>query len=228
MLTENLARVTNTIRAADPSRAVRLVAVSKTKPVADLKQAYDAGQRHFGENYVNEVIEKAPHLPDDICWHFIGHLQSNKCKKLLEVPNLWAIETVDSLKLANLLNANSAHRSEPLRIYLQVNTSGEDNKNGIEPKDTVAVAKHVTSENKNLLLQGLMTIGALGASDNNEQYNPDFERLVMCRKTLEAELGLQNLELSMGMSADYEVAVKMGSDNVRVGSAIFGERQRKN
>merc|ERR1712232_1096766 len=111
----------------------RLVAVSKTKPVWQIQACYNAGQRHFGENYVKELLEKAPLLPDDIEWHFLGHLQSNKVKQLLTVKNLSVVETVDSLKLAKKLNTASEQRTKPLVVYVQVNTSKENSKSGVEP-----------------------------------------------------------------------------------------------
>lgn len=109
----------------------RLVAVSKTKPVSLLMEAYNAGQRHFGENYVQEVLEKAPQMPRDVHWHFIGHLQSNKAKALVQsIPNLYSVETVDSQKIANHLNraCEGAERDELLKVMVQVNTSGEESK----------------------------------------------------------------------------------------------------
>jgi len=110
-------------------KQTRLVAVSKTKPASLVKLCYDAGHRHFGENYVQELVEKAKQLPNDIRWHFIGHLQSNKCKQLLEVPSLWIVETVDSYKLAQVLDktCTNAGRKDPLNIFVQVKTSPEQN-----------------------------------------------------------------------------------------------------
>jgi|SRR5579871_2552390 len=109
------------------SNEVRLVAVSKYIPAGDIKVAYDEGQRHFGENYIQELINKAAELPDDIKWHFIGALQSNKCKQLVEkVKNLWVVETLDSEKKARLLESGASQRTDPLRVFIQVNTSGEE------------------------------------------------------------------------------------------------------
>lgn len=211
-------RVGNTI-------APRLVAVSKTKPVADLQAAYDAGQRHFGENYVQEIVEKSPELPNDIQWHFIGHLQSNKVKALLEgVPSLSCLETLDSEKLANKLNSMVENLGrDPLSVYVQVNTSGEESKYGVEPgEDCVALCKHVATLCPHLRLAGLMTIGQPDYSSRPE----NFETLKKCRKEVCQALGQdeQGLELSMGMSGDYVQAIEMGSTNIRVGSTIFGRR----
>lgn len=207
------------------TKQARLVAVSKTKPVEAVQEAYDAGHRTFGENYVQELLDKAPQLPKDIKWHFIGHLQSNKVKALVEgVPNLSMVETVDSAKLADRLDraVAGAGRQEPLSVAVQVNTSGEESKHGAEPADVVALAAHVARSCPHLRLAGLMTIGMPDYSSRPE----NFECLEKCRDEVAAELGLNpgDLELSMGMSGDFEAAIAMGSTNVRVGSTIFGAR----
>ena len=211
---------------AGRDRPVRLVAVSKTKPASAVQEAYEAGQRDFGENYVQELLDKAPVLPSDIRWHFIGHLQSNKVKSLIEgVPSLAMVETVDSEKLASRLNAAvAAAGRSPLRVFLQVNTSGEESKHGVEPGAAcVALARHITAQCPHLQLAGLMTIGMPDYSSRPE----NFECLSACRKEIaEAEVGVSEseLELSMGMSGDFEAAIAMDSTNVRVGSTIFGAR----
>ncbi|KAF5279155.1 hypothetical protein FQR65_LT03401 [Abscondita terminalis] len=214
----------------------RLVAVSKTKPNDLIIEAYEAGQRHFGENYVPELVEKA-HSSDilekckDIRWHFIGRLQGNKVNKVLSVPNLFIIETVNSKKLATQLDQKwpeFSNDGSKLKIMLQVNTSGEDAKSGIEPKDLVDLAKHVRENCKNLQLDGIMTIGKFGY-DLELGPNPDFILLKKCRDEICQSLGwdYKNINLSMGMSDDYEHAIEMGSTNVRVGSSIFGFRPKK-
>lgn len=212
-------------KAGRPQEGIRLVAVSKTKPVEALQEAYDAGQRVFGENYVQEMLEKAPLLPKDISWHFIGHLQSNKVKAVLEgVPNLAMVETVDTIKLADKLNTAWANtgRQPPLSVMVQVNTSGEESKYGVEPADVVPLATHIASKCPQLRLAGLMTIGMPDYTSRPE----NFKLLSECRDAAAKALGLEpsSLELSMGMSGDFEQAVEMGSTNVRVGSTIFGAR----
>ncbi|XP_072378963.1 pyridoxal phosphate homeostasis protein isoform X2 [Diabrotica undecimpunctata] len=214
----------------------RLVAVSKTKPANLIVAAYEEGQRHFGENYVQELEEKAnnPLILEkckEIKWHLIGHLQSNKVNKVLCLPNLHLIETVDSQKLASTLNKSWPKFGPPeskLNIMIQVNTSGEDEKSGILPTQVSDVAQFVLKECSNLELKGLMTIGKIGY-DPADGPNPDFLRLKQCRDDLCQSLGLdwKNIELSMGMSTDYEQAVEIGSTNVRVGSSIFGYRAPK-
>lgn len=210
-------------RAAPP----RLVAVSKTKPLELLREAYDAGQRDFGENYVHELVDKAPHLPEDISWRFIGKLQSNKVKTLLRgVPTLSAFETLDSAKLASKLHAaltapEQPPRQSPLDVFIQVNTSPwEGTKGGVLAEDAPELASHVSERCGSLRLAGLMTIGAAGDSRC-------FDALVACRAKVAAELNVSEdaLELSMGMSGDYEEATRAGSSSVRVGSAIFGARE---
>jgi pyridoxal phosphate enzyme (YggS family) len=211
--------------AAAKQQEPRLVAVSKTKPVEDLMEAYEAGQRIFGENYAQELLDKAPVMPDDVVWHFIGHLQSNKANALLKnVPNLAAVETVDSLKLATKLSSacEAASRQEPLGIFIQVHTSDEDTKSGVSIDEAAEIAKAIVDSCKNLQLKGLMTIGAPGDFSC-------FDKLAQCRVSVEAALELPagSLELSMGMSNDFEEAISRGSTNVRVGSTIFGARNYK-
>ena len=168
----------------------------------------------------------------------IGGLQSNKCRQLAEqIPNLWCVSSVDSAKKANelekgrraLLDRDTT--AEKLRVMVQVNTSGEEAKSGVEPRDATALCKHVIEACPHLELFGLMTIGAIARSKATtpENENEDFVCLRETRDKVAGELGWEEgrLELSMGMSADFEGAIKMGSDEVRVGSDIFGERPQK-
>jgi len=220
---------------------VRLIAVSKLKPANDilaLHQQPKPTQTHFGENYVQELIEKSKILPRTIQWHMIGGLQSNKCKQLAEqIPNLWCVSSVDSEKKANELEKGRKALSEKnegvekLRVKVQVNTSGEESKSGVEPSDAVALCRHIIEKCPHLQLSGLMTIGAIARSRETtaENENEDFVTLRETRDKVAKELGWEQgkLELSMGMSADFEGAIRMGSDEVRVGSEIFGERPQK-
>ncbi|XP_015523030.2 pyridoxal phosphate homeostasis protein [Neodiprion lecontei] len=215
----------------------RLVAVSKTKPAALVIEAYEAGQRHFGENYVNELLEKG-HNPDilskckDIRWHFIGHLQSNKINKVLAVPNLYIIETVHSKQLATGLNNAwpKFRKTEEslLKVMVQINTSGEEEKNGCQPSEASNLVKHVIENCKNLKFTGIMTIGKYGY-DPSAGPNPDFLKLRELHNKICQELNLDSraVELSMGMSSDYEHAIELGSTNIRIGSSIFGYRAKK-
>lgn len=220
------ARLTAASARAGRATPPRLVAVSKTKPTAALAAAYAAGQRVFGENYVQELLDKAPAMPADVAWHFIGHLQSNKAKALVAgVPNLACVETVDSVKLADKLNdaAAAAGRGTPLAVLVQVNTSGEASKHGVAPADAPALAAHIATSCPGLAVKGLMTIGQPDYTSRPE----NFTCLAATRDAVAAALAIppSTLELSMGMSGDFEAAAEMGSTSVRVGSSIFGARE---
>ncbi|KEH36914.1 putative COG0325 protein family [Medicago truncatula] len=212
-------------RSSRDVKEIRVVAASKTKSVSMLRQVYDAGHRCFGENYVQEIIEKAPQLPEDIEWHFIGNLQSNKVKPLLAgVPNLAYVESVDDEKIANLLDRAIAKIGrKPLKVFVEVNTSGETSKFGVEPAQCLDLVKHIFTNCPNLEFCGLMTIGMLDYSSTPE----NFKTLSKCRSEICAALGISETqcELSMGMTADFEQAIEMGSTTVRIGTAIFGARE---
>lgn len=196
-------------------------------------------QVHFGENYAQELTEKAAILPRSINWHMIGALQTNKCKPLAEqVPNLWCVSSVDTAKKADALEkgraalAEKQELTEKLHVLAQINTSGEAEKSGVEPKDATELCKHIREKCPHLQLNGLMTIGAIARSKAStpETENEDFVTLRHVRDQVAKDLGIEakDLELSMGMSSDYEAAINQGSDEVRVGTTIFGERpQRK-
>lgn len=217
---------------------VRLVAVSKTKPIELLQAAYDAGCRTFGENYVQELVEKVPQLPDDTAWHFIGALQSNKAKQLVTcIPdnsniNRLTVETVSSVKLANKLqNAVAQHfdsdttKNDQLNVMVQVNTSGEDSKSGVEPgEECVALCQHIVQNCPRLKLTGLMTIGAPGDVSCFQVLNKCRQQVLLAQNQDSDTTAASHLELSMGMSGDFEAAIAAGATNVRVGSTIFGAR----
>eukprot|EP00471_Norrisiella_sphaerica_P007633 CAMPEP_0184493830 /NCGR_PEP_ID=MMETSP0113_2-20130426/27068_1 /TAXON_ID=91329 /ORGANISM="Norrisiella sphaerica, Strain BC52" /LENGTH=221 /DNA_ID=CAMNT_0026879277 /DNA_START=188 /DNA_END=853 /DNA_ORIENTATION=- len=204
---------------------VELIAVSKTKPVELLRYAYESGQRAFGENYAQELIEKAPQMPDDVEWHFIGKLQSNKINPLVKgVSNLKAVHTVTSEKIARkIATACQAIDRASIDVYLQVDTSGEATKNGLEMgEELLLLAETVSGTSEpydRLNLVGLMTIGAVGDLEC-------FDKLVNARTQVAKRLGVQpeSLKLSMGMSGDFEDAISRGSNLIRVGSTIFGAR----
>uniref|UniRef100_A0A1I8ITJ1 Pyridoxal phosphate homeostasis protein n=1 Tax=Macrostomum lignano TaxID=282301 RepID=A0A1I8ITJ1_9PLAT len=227
---ESLARLPQ-LRAARPSSSLAWLPCRKPKPISDIVAAYSAGQRHFGENYVQELYEKS-HSPEiqsqcpDIRWHFIGHCQSKNVKRLSQVNNLDTMETVDSEKLANLLHKEwtktSAYESgSQLRVFIQVNTSNEEQKYGCQPNQVVGLAGHLLENCPAISLAGLMTIGSLEASHQAEDGNADFERLVLCRRELTA--GIETWRRGAA-GAEHGDVIKMGSTNVRVGSTIFGER----
>lgn len=208
---------------------VRLVAVSKTKPLELVEAAYEAGQRFFGENYAQELVDKAEAMKDkpDLQWHFIGGLQSNKANMLVKgvVPyGKLVVETVGSLKVAKKLdNAMANYEGKVLEIFVQVNTSGEDSKSGVEPEEVIEVCQQISQECEHVKLKGVMTIGAPGDLSC-------LDALVACRDKVAAALDMdpKSLEVSMGMSGDYVEAIQRGSTNVRVGSTIFGARDYSN
>ncbi|SPP89939.1 pyridoxal phosphate homeostasis protein [Drosophila guanche] len=214
-----------------------LVAVSKTKPAEAIIEAYKAGQRDFGENYVQELVEKSQH-PDIVAqcpgikWHFIGHLQNNKINKILSLNKLHMIQTVDSEKLATKLDAAWSKlkpaSEPPLRVLVQINTSGEEAKSGIGTKEAPQLYQFITNNLKHLQLMGIMTIGAYGF-DYSIGPNPDFVSLMQVHRSIcEANsLSPESVLVSMGMSNDYDRAIEMGSNVVRVGSSIFGYRAVK-
>ena len=216
----------------------RLVAVSKTKPLAAIRAAYGVGQRHFGENYVQEITEKAQQIAEEakkgedaleeIAWHFIGHLQSNKVRHVVAVPHLFVIETIDSEKLAGVVDKEwarlktlpeGASAPEKINVMVQVNTSGEPQKSGVQPADAPKLVAYIKESCPHLNLIGIMTIGEAAMMGGDPVH--DFEALRNCRDNL---VGDKSLELSMGMSGDFEIAAQHGSTNVRVGSLIFGAR----
>lgn len=241
-LADNLSHVLSQIKSANTTsgKPVRLIAVSKLKPANDILALHKAptSHSHFGENYSQELMEKAALLPKSINWHFIGALQTNKCRPLAEsIPNLFSVSSVDSSKKADGLEKGRAKlvaeksdetQGNKLRVLVQVNTSGEEEKSGVEPKDAVQLCKHILDKCPHLELGGLMTIGAIARSKatTKETENEDFEELGKCRDDVAKQLGLdaEKLELSMGMSSDFEAAIRQGSTEVRVGTTIFGER----
>lgn len=235
VMSSNIKAVLDSISTASRIKGTpvpRLVAVSKTKPPGMIKVAYEQGLRHFGENYVQELIDKANHplLVDlDINWHFIGRLQRNKTNILINrVPKLHMIETITSDKIATAIDT-SLKKSDPLRklpVMIQVNTSGEDSKQGCPPGGVQELTRFLIENCSSLDPVGLMTIGSM-SHDYTTGPNPDFKLLKSLREDFTKESGKEWVELSMGMSADYMEAIRAGSTSVRVGSAIFGTREVK-
>ncbi|RCI16415.1 hypothetical protein L249_2241 [Ophiocordyceps polyrhachis-furcata BCC 54312] len=239
-LVSRLTCIRDRVTAQAQGRNVRIVAVSKLKPANDILALHrePASHNHFGENYAQELSQKANLLPRSIQWHFIGGLQSGHCKSLAKIPNLFCVSSVDSAKKAHLLNTAraallSSNPSLPkLSVHVQVNTSAEEAKSGCPPgAETVALCRDIVDSCPNLRLLGLMTIGAIARSKAAAEGDPneDFVSLAKQRDLVAAELGLSpdSLELSMGMSDDFENAVALGSGEVRIGSTIFGTRPAK-
>lgn len=219
MLKERLAEVETRIaralaRCGRRREDITLVAVSKTFPAAVIEEAYAAGLRHFGENYVQEFEAKRPQLPDlpGAKFHLIGHLQSNKSRKAAEL--FQTIQTVDSVKLAQRLRDHG----RPLDVMIEVKLSDEEAKHGADPGEIGAVAGALRAA-ANLRLLGLMTIPPW--SEDAESSRPYFVRL----RELAAQHGLAGL--SMGMSNDFEVAIEEGATHIRIGTALFGSRVRR-
>jgi PLP dependent protein len=205
--------------------SVRLLAVSKTFPASDVRAAFDAGQRAFGENYVRESVAKIAELGDlrgEIEWHFIGPLQSNKTKVVAE--NFDWVHSIDRLKIAERLSDQRAEDAAPLNVCLQVNVSGEASKSGVAPEEALTLARAIAALPR-LTLRGLMAIPEPAAT-LDEQRAP-HRRLRELLDALRAD-GLELDTLSMGMSADLEAAVLEGSTMVRIGTAIFGARTYSN
>lgn len=194
-----------------------LVAVSKTKSNEDILKVYDFGIRDFGENYVQELIGKMDTLPKDIKWHMIGHLQTNKVKEIVK-RNIYLIESVDSIKLANAINKEAIKNDKTINILVEVNIVGDPNKTGCMREDLDEIINEVKSLS-NINLLGLMAIGPI--TDDEKIIKHYFKEMNDLKKKYSFKL------LSMGMSSDYKIALKCGTNIVRIGTKIFGERVYK-
>lgn len=202
---------------------VTLVAVSKIKPVPDIKKLYDLGQRDFGENYVQEVVEKQPLLPADIRWHFIGHLQSNKVKYI--APFVHLIHGVDSLKLLKEIDKQAAKLGRVIPVLLQVYIAKEESKFGLDAAELEAVlTAPETASFKNIRIEGLM--GMASFSSDPEVVRAEFRTLKALADRWAPHIteNIQLKTLSFGMSGDYPLAIEEGSNMVRIGSLLFGAR----
>lgn len=200
---------------------VTLIAVSKTKPIETLQKAYDLGVRIFGENKVQELVEKYEALPDDIEWHLIGHLQRNKVKYIID--KVAYIHSVDSIRLAETIEKEAAKHNRIVNILIEVNVAEEDSKFGLKTEEVEELVREI-AKFPHIRIQGLMTIAPF-VSDPEEN-RPVFK----CLRKLSVDIRNKNIDnvnmnvLSMGMTNDYQVAVEEGATMVRVGTAIFGER----
>lgn len=231
MVADNIAQVLFTIaqaaeRVGRRPEEITLVAVSKTKPVELVKIAYDLGVRDFGENRVQDALPKIAEFRHagltPVTWHMIGHLQRNKVNKV--VGSFESVQSVDSLQLAQALNAHATELEVRMAILLQVNVSGEESKEGMQPEQTVALAQQIVVLPQ-LDVQGLMTIAP--QVQNPEEVRPVFRALRELRDRLRVEVPQSTWQhLSMGMTDDYCIAIEEGATIVRVGRAIFGERER--
>lgn len=215
------------LRAELESSSTQLVAVSKIKPASDIKALYDLGQRDFGENYVQELLEKVPLLPQDIRWHFIGHLQSNKVKYI--APFVFMIHGVDSFKLLQEINKQAEKNSRIIRVLLQVHIAEEETKFGLDENEVIELMEYYAAQKEKLAhvqICGLM--GMASFSEDENQVRKEFQRLKAVFSIVKQSYFLGNnafKELSMGMSGDYALAVEEGSTMVRIGSMLFGRRK---
>lgn len=226
MIHDNLEQVRQKIRdacerAGRDEREVTLISVSKTKPLSMLREAYEAGARDFGENKVQELMEKIPEMPEDIRWHMIGHLQRNKVKYI--VGKVFLIHSVDSLRLAEEISKEAVKQDTSVNILLEVNVAEEESKFGTALEETAELVLRISKLPK-IRICGLMTIAPyVENAEDNRQY---FRKL----KQLSVDIERKNIDnvsmnvLSMGMTGDYSVAVEEGATYVRVGTGIFGER----
>ena len=229
MITQNLKQTQNNIaeaakKSGRTSHDILLVAVSKTKPLSALQEAYNAGIRDFGENKVQELCDKYDQLPKDIRWHMIGHLQRNKVKYI--VGKVALIHSVDTYRLAEEINIQAKKRGIIVPILVEVNIAGEETKFGTTAEDAMLLVEEI-SKLENVRIRGLMTIAPFVE-------NPEDNRLYFRKiKQLSVDITNKNIDnvsmeiLSMGMTGDYEVAIEEGATMVRVGTGIFGARNYK-
>ena len=227
MIRENIEHVRENIRAAceksgRKAEDVTLIAVSKTKPVSMLQEAYECGCRDFGENKVQELVEKWEQMPKDIRWHMIGHLQRNKVKYI--VDKVFLIHSVDSLRLAQEIEKEAAKKDVNVNILVEVNVAEEESKFGATSEEAAALVEEI-ARLPHVRVRGLMTIAPyVEDSEENRRY---FAKL----KQIYVDIIHKNIdnvfmeELSMGMTGDYEVAITEGATYIRVGTGIFGERK---
>ena len=210
---------------------ITLVAVSKTKPIADIQEMYELGQRDFGENYVQELAEKASLLPKDIRWHFIGHLQSNKVKYI--APFVHLIHGVDSLKLLTEINKQAAKNNRTIDCLLQIHIAQEETKFGLDEEELETLITQITTnkdEYASVCVKGLM--GMASFTDEMNKVRAEFKYLktifdkhaALSTVNTSTNAQCQLSTLSMGMSSDYKIAMEEGSTLVRIGSLLFGER----
>ncbi len=226
MVAENLAQVQKNIEEScgnvnrDPGE-VTLIAVSKTKPLEMLREAYDAGARVFGENKVQEIVDKYDHMPSDVKWHMIGHLQRNKVKYI--VDKVAMIHSVDSFRLAETIEKEAAKKNVTVPILIEVNVAQEESKYGLKPEEVLPFIEEI-ADFSHIQIKGLMTIAPY--VENAEENREIFREL----KKLSVDIAAKNINnvtmsvLSMGMTGDYMVAVQEGATMVRVGTGIFGAR----
>ncbi len=226
MIAENIKNVETRIqkaceRVGRKREEVTLICVTKTMPVEDLREAYDAGQRSFGENRVQEINDKFPQLPEDIQWHMIGHLQTNKVKYLMD--KVVMIHSVDSVHLAKAISKEAVKAGRVMDILIEINAAGEESKFGLDYDNVLTMVKEIAPL-PGIHINGLMTVAPY--TDDPETNRVFFRNL----RELAVDIDRQSIDnvsmtvLSMGMTGDFEVAIEEGATHIRVGTAIFGQR----
>lgn len=224
-LAENLEQIENRIhaacaRAGRTRDSVLLLAVSKTHPPETIREAVNLGLTHFGENKIQEAKAKLPNCPGKARWHFIGHLQSNKCRDAVELFEM--IQGVDSLAIAQEINKRAEQAAKTMPILLEINVAGEGSKFGYQPEQMLAELEALNALPR-LEIHGLMAIPPFAPVP--EKARPYFQKLRALKQQAETVLGAPLPQLSMGMSGDFEVAIEEGATIVRIGTALFGERR---
>lgn len=228
MIKENIRQVEERIskacgRSGRPVSDVTLIAVTKTKPIEMLMEAYEAGSRDFGENKVQEIVSKAPQLPDDIRWHMIGRLQKNKVRQVID--KVVMIHSVDSLALAEQIEKEAAKKELVMDILLEVNVAMEESKTGFSIDETADAVSKI-AKFPHIRIKGLMTIAPF--VENSEENRDIFKKLYQLCVDIKSK-NIDNVTmavLSMGMTGDYETAIEEGATMIRVGTGIFGARTR--
>lgn len=206
--------------------SAKLIAVTKYSPLSDILISMELGHLDYGENRVDQLKERSVRLIEEgflnARWHMIGHLQTNKVKELLFVPNLYAIHSVDSLRLIEEIKKRiDDYAGDRLNIFLQFNTSNEEEKSGFETYLELKEAAQMILSHKKLNLYGLMTMGSIRSDDQRKAAHECFSKLASLKEELMKDLNLINLNLSMGMSADYQIAIQHGANYIRLGSVLY-------
>ena len=227
MIAQNISNVKKIMnlaaeKAGRNTEDITLISVSKTKPVSMLLEAYEAGSRDFGENKVQELIDKYEVMPQDIRWHMIGHLQRNKVKYI--VGKVALIHSVDSLKLAEEISKEALKKEVTVSVLIEVNIAGEESKYGVSPQEAEELIRQIAIL-PGIKIEGLMTIAPyVDNSEDNRQYFAKLRQLLVDINSKNIDNVNMNV-LSMGMTGDYAVAIEEGATYVRVGTGIFGDRQ---
>jgi len=226
-IVENLARIGERINSAcarvnRKPEEISLVAVTKNVSVEQIKEGIANGIKIIGENRVQEAKEKYPAIGNIVQWHMVGHLQTNKVKPALEIFSM--IQSVDSVHLAQEIQKRASALNKKISVLIEVNTSGEETKYGINPEELISVINTIQAM-PNLWIEGLMTIGPGLAIENPEASRKSFQMLYESKNKVEAEFSTKLPYFSMGMSSDFEIAIEEGSNMIRIGTAIFGKRK---